>query len=114
AVKLADYDGTGGAIGCGAAFLGSGAAQILAQKLKDRAGRVDGVERDDLAVEREANRRAAGRRLRLLPRHRKTLNCRDMWNNSRATSAAARGNARPRWRRRIAARRRRQKEDSKV
>ena len=73
AVKLADDDGTGAAIAFGTAFLGSGAAQILAQKLKDRAGRVDGIERNDVAVEREANRRAAGRRLRLLPRHRESL-----------------------------------------
>src|SRR5207253_7025502 len=63
----------GAAIALRAAFLGSGAAQVLAQKLKDRAGRVDGIERDDVAVEREANRRAAVRRLRLLPRHCEVL-----------------------------------------
>src|SRR5438046_3388764 len=53
AVKLAHDDSTGTAIALGAAFLGSDAAEVLAQNLEDRASRVDGIERDDVAVERE-------------------------------------------------------------
>ena len=55
AVQLAEQHGAGAAIALGAAFLGAGAAQRVAQIVEDGGGGIGVLDLDHLAVEEEAD-----------------------------------------------------------
>ena len=56
AVQLPEQHGAGAAIALGAAFLGAGPAQIIAQMVEQGVGRI-AFDLDHVAVEKEANHR---------------------------------------------------------
>ena len=55
AVELAEQHGAGAAIALGAAFLGAGAAERVAEMVEDGAGGIGILDLDHLAVEEEAD-----------------------------------------------------------
>ena len=53
--KLAEHDGAGAAVALGAAFLGTGPAEVLAQEIEHGTGRCHAIDAANLAVEHETN-----------------------------------------------------------